>query len=521
MADESDGLPQDLTGRRVGDYQVLRKLGQGAMGQVYLARQLSLKREVALKILRSDHAANPVALQRFQAEAEAVAQLTHPNIVQVFAVGEHDGLRYIALEYVDGRNLRDYLARKGAPELPLALSILRQVAAALQRASEVGLVHRDVKPENIMITRKAEVKVADFGLSRYFAGGGGGGAEPLNLTQSGMTLGTPLYMSPEQVQGLPVDHRSDIYSFGVTAYHLLAGQPPFTGASPFEVALQHVREVAPPLAGLRPDLPAALCDAVHRMMAKSPADRYQTARDVMRDLAKVHKGLPLAPPSAAPISVELAAVSPPTGSGSAVLPAAARVVPPWAWRAVGVTSLVALAGLGWWLPGRADPPAETKSVGLPDARPPVPVTSARERKLTGRTRDRTLKPAEYLTAMVELGVLYTQEHRPDDAQKVFNDLGQDSTGRTEQAVAARLGLAIVLAHRDRAKESNQAVADVVTGGGGAAQVVLDKVLFKHPDLGQALAEALHRNAENLGTPKLPPAIEWLRTPGGLRGGRKP
>ena len=190
MADESDGLPQDLTDRRVGDYQVLRKLGQGAMGQVYLARQLSLKREVALKILRSDHAANPVALQRFQAEAEAVAQLTHPNIVQVFAVGEHDGLRYIALEYVDGRNLRDYLARKGAPELPLALSILRQVAAALQRAGEVGLVHRDVKPENIMITRKAEVKVADFGLSRYFAGGGVGGAEPLHLTQSGMTLGT-------------------------------------------------------------------------------------------------------------------------------------------------------------------------------------------------------------------------------------------------------------------------------------------------------------------------------------------
>jgi serine/threonine-protein kinase len=518
MADESDGLPQDLTDRRVGDYQVLRKLGQGAMGQVYLARQLSLKRDVALKILRGDHAANPVALQRFQAEAEAVAQLTHPNIVQVFAVGEHDGLQYIALEYVDGRNLRDYLARKGAPELPLALSILRQVAAALQRAGEVGLVHRDVKPENIMITRKAEVKVADFGLSRHFAGGGSSGAESLHLTQSGMTLGTPLYMSPEQVQGLPVDHRSDIYSFGVTAYHLLAGQPPFTGATPFEVALKHVREVAPPLAGLRPDLPAALCAVVHRMMAKSPADRYQTARDAMRDLAKVQKGLSLAPP-AAKLSAETAAAPPLSGSATMLPPGGGNSRR--AWRAVGAASLLALAGLGWWLPGRAHPPADAMTVGLPDARPPVPVTSARERELIGRTKDRTLKPAEYLTAMVELGVLYTQEHRPDDAEKVFEDLSSDSTGRTETSVAARLGLAIVLAHRDKAKESNQAVADAVAGGSGAAQVVLDKVFFKHPDLGQALAEALHRNAENLGAPKLSKEIEWLRTPGGLRGGRKP
>ena len=514
MADDSDA-PQDLTGQLLGDYQVLRKLGQGAMGQVYLARQLSLKREVALKILRRDHAANPVALKRFQAEAEAVAQVTHPNIVQVFAVGELDGLRYIALEYVDGRNLREYLALKGSPELPLALSILRQVAAALQRASEAGLVHRDIKPENILITRKAEVKVADFGLSRYFAGQGIDGGEPLNLTQSGMTLGTPLYMSPEQVQGLAVDHRSDLYSFGVTAYHLLAGQPPFTGATVFDVALQHVQGTAPPLAGFRPDLPPALCDAIHRLMAKRPADRHQTARDFARDLAKIQKGLPVAPPT--PTASAESAVSTP---GPVAMTAPPRNLRRWGRRAAGVAALLALAGVGWRLPGRASGEAVPKSVGLPDARPPVAFATARERELTARTKDRTLKPAEYLTAMVELGVLHLKERRPDDAERVFKSLGPDAPGRTETAVAAQLGLAVVLAHRDRAKESNQAVADAAAGRGGTSQTLLDQVLLKHPDLGQALAEALDRNAANLGVTKLPPGIDWLRTPGGLLRGPK-
>src|SRR5215212_5609080 len=181
----------DLTGRTLGDYQLLRRLGTGGMGQVYLARQLSLKRDVAVKLLRNELAANPTALKRFQAEAEAVAKLNHPNIVHIHQIGEHDALRYMALEYVDGRNLRDYLARKGPPDLAVTLSVVRQVVLALQKAHEQGLVHRDIKPENILVTRKVEVKVTDFGLSRYFTG-----AEAVNLTQSGLTLGTPLYLSP-------------------------------------------------------------------------------------------------------------------------------------------------------------------------------------------------------------------------------------------------------------------------------------------------------------------------------------
>src|SRR5205807_1682526 len=173
----------DLTGRTLGDFRIVRRLGQGGMGQVYLAEQLSLKRKVALKILRAEVACNPTSLRRFRAEAEAVARATHANIVQVYAFGECEGLHYMALEYVEGRNLREYLTRKGPPEVPLALAIMRQVAAALQRASELGVIHRDIKPENILLTRKGEVKVADFGLSRVLVGD----QQPLHITQSGVT----------------------------------------------------------------------------------------------------------------------------------------------------------------------------------------------------------------------------------------------------------------------------------------------------------------------------------------------
>src|SRR5262249_12849269 len=147
--------------------------------------------------------------------------------------------------------------------------------------------HRDVKPENILLTRKGEVKVADFGLSRCFADD----RQPLNLTQSGVTMGTPLYMSPEQVEGRPVDPRTDIYSFGVTCYHLLAGQPPFRAQPPSEVATQHVNAEPTPLPAVRPDLPAELCAVVHKMMAKKPEDRYQTCREIVRDLVRLRDGL--------------------------------------------------------------------------------------------------------------------------------------------------------------------------------------------------------------------------------------
>src|SRR5271157_2953067 len=184
------GQEIDLTGKTLGDYKILRRLGQGGMGQVFLAEQISLKRKVALKLLKPELAANSTSLARFKAEAEAVAKATHANIVQVYAIHEIGGNHIMALEYVEGRNLREFLEKKGPPEVLLGLSIMRQIAAALQRASELGIIHRDIKPENILLTRKGEAKVADFGLSRVFSESD---APAPNLTQSNVTMGTPLY----------------------------------------------------------------------------------------------------------------------------------------------------------------------------------------------------------------------------------------------------------------------------------------------------------------------------------------
>lgn len=536
----------DLSGQTIGDFLVLRKLGQGGMGQVYLARQLSLKREVALKILRKELADNPTALKRFQAEAEAVARITHANIVQVYAIGEQDGLRYMALEYVDGRNLRDYLARKGPPDLALTLTIMRQVAAALQRASEIGIVHRDIKPENILITRKAEVKVADFGLSRFNPTDG----QPLHLTQSGMTLGTPLYMSPEQVRGEPVDLRSDIYSFGVTCYHLVAGHPPFQGQSPFEVALQHVQNEPPPLMSIRPDLPADLCAMIHRMMAKRKEDRYQTARDILKDLAKLQKGQSLTlsapPPPTTPVMVTLPSgpmvVGVPNGppgslSGSTTTVYVPVAVPApdgasvWPLRILAALAVLVAGVSGWWLYDRLHPATEARSgppvPGLPDVRLPEMVISSRERELKARLDSRSAKPKEVFEAFLQLGVLYVRERRYDEAERTFKELELERPDRftpLRQAfpasLAGRFGQAAVLSLRDQAKESNDLFEKALISQPKVMSGTLDKLLIENPEFAQLIAECLNRNAENLGLTKLSDRLEWLRTPAGQVRGPK-
>lgn len=266
----------------LGEFRLLRRLGRGGMSEVYLAEQTLLKRHVAIKVMRPELMLDESLRQRFQKEALAVAGLNHPNIVQIYTVGEADGRIYIAQEYVNGQNLREYLTRKGPPDLPIAVHIMKQVAAALQAAGQAGIVHRDIKPENIMLARKGEVKVADFGLAKRSQQ-----AESQQLTQLGTTMGTPLYMSPEQVNGTNVDERSDLYSFGVTCYHMLAGQPPFRGDNAISIAVQHLRGIAKPLEKIRPDLPPLLCRIVHKLMEKDPDTRYQTAAAVIKDLKRV------------------------------------------------------------------------------------------------------------------------------------------------------------------------------------------------------------------------------------------
>lgn len=274
-------LHRDLAGRTVGDFEVERLLGRGGMGEVYLARQISLNRPVALKILRADLANNPAYLSRFEVEATAVARLNHPNIVQVYTLGKEGDLRFIAMEYVQGTNLKDYLVKKGTVDLALGLSIMRQAAQAIAAAGEIGLIHRDIKPENLLLTRKGQLKVADFGLCREQ------GSDALHLTQEGVTLGTPMYMSPEQVQGKALDHRSDLYSMGVTFYHMFAGVTPFRGDSAIAVALKHVKETPISLEVHRPDLPDSLVETVMKLLEKSPANRPQTAKDLLREIQKI------------------------------------------------------------------------------------------------------------------------------------------------------------------------------------------------------------------------------------------
>jgi eukaryotic-like serine/threonine-protein kinase len=270
----------DLSGRRIGDYQLLRRLGRGGMAEVYLAEQLSLQRQVALKVLKKHLAGDDAYIRRFQHEAQAAAKLVHANIVQIYEVGCSDGTYYISQEYVPGQNLKQLLSRLGhGLDAATAVNIIRQVAAGLHKAAEQKIIHRDVKPENIMITPGGEVKIADFGLARVARDG-----EGLNLTQVGITMGTPLYMSPEQVEGRAVDHRSDLYSFGVTCYHMLAGHPPFDGPTALNVAVQHLKTEPKRLEALCPNLPDGLCRIVHKMLAKKPEERYQRAIDMLKEI---------------------------------------------------------------------------------------------------------------------------------------------------------------------------------------------------------------------------------------------
>jgi len=272
----------NLVGKQLDDFKILRRLGQGGMATVYLAEQVSLKREAAIKVMHSELMSDETHVRRFEREAKAAAGLTHPNIVQVYMTGDYEGVHYIAQEYVRGINLKEYLARNAPPDCALILKIMRQVTAALNAAAEKGIVHRDIKPENIMITSRKLIKVADFGLAQIAQSD-----ERVHLTQVGTTMGTPLYMSPEQVNGKPLDQRSDIYSLGVTCYHLISGRPPFHGETALSIAIKHLNEAAPSLKKRRPDLPEELCDLVHRMMAKEPDKRPANATELMQEIRKI------------------------------------------------------------------------------------------------------------------------------------------------------------------------------------------------------------------------------------------
>jgi eukaryotic-like serine/threonine-protein kinase len=294
-----------------GRYQIVRHLARGGMAEVYLARDLLLDRPVALKVLFPEFATDRSFVERFRREARSAANLNHPNIVSIYDWGEEEGTYFIVMEYVDGLTLRDVIRRQGPLMASRAAEIGADIAAALQFAHVGGVIHRDVKPGNVLITT-SQVKVTDFGIARA-----GDPAE--SLTQAGAVMGTATYFSPEQAQGHVVDPRTDVYSLGVVLYEMVAGRPPFTGDNPVSIAYQHVREDPVPPSRHNPDVPPVFDAIIAKAMAKNRANRYSSADDLRTDLLRFNQGQTV---SAAPLppAVALTGVMTPAGGPPAPPP---------------------------------------------------------------------------------------------------------------------------------------------------------------------------------------------------------
>jgi serine/threonine-protein kinase len=518
-------ITEDLSDKMLGEFRILRRLGRGGMAEVYLAEQTTLKRNVAIKVLQQDRVTDGTYLKRFQTEAMAAGSLSHPHIIQVLMIGEQEGIQYIAQEYVPGMNLREFLAKKGPPELAVAMRVIRQVASALQAAHTAGIVHRDIKPENIMITRKGDVKVADFGLAQLTQEG-----ERLNLTQDGVTMGTPLYMSPEQVNGSKVDLRTDIYSLGVTCYHILSGAPPFRGETAVNIAIQHLKEQPEPLEQIRGDLPPLLCKIVHKMLAKDPDRRYQSAQALLKDLKRVTADS--AAKGEVPASEYQLLVSkamPPAAPQNAIVRTLSAVwhAPDWpTGRQVFTVLLLALvvagasAGIGW-VTRTSDPFLA-----------PLPAASAVPKKESAASQylyamnqkdsidawqavvDFSTNPADRMFrhyAEQHLATLYLAKRRYDEAQAIFDKFAEFSESAPQFRAFGLAGQAVLLNLNKDYKRSQQKLDSLQSPAtsntqtpGGSGQPSGDSarrhpVMFDLLDdkMRQAAIDALHRNIEQL------------------------
>jgi serine/threonine protein kinase len=280
-------------GQRLGHYEIVSTLGKGGMGEVYLAQDHKLGRKVALKFLPLSFTKDGDRLRRFEREARAVSALNHPNILTIHEIGEADGHRFIATEFIDGETLRQRIAT-GPLKVNEALHIAEQIASALAEAHAVGIIHRDIKPENIMLRRDGLVKVLDFGLAKLAkqpAVGPEDPTRPLVQTSTGIVMGTTTYMSPEQARGLPVDARTDIWSLGVTLYEMLSSRVPFAGATNSDVLASILEREPKSLTSFSTEVPEALEWIVNKALTKDRDDRYQTTRELLNDLRRLKQRL--------------------------------------------------------------------------------------------------------------------------------------------------------------------------------------------------------------------------------------
>lgn len=275
------GKDQGWEGRLFGDFKIIRKLGQGGMGEVFLAHQISLDRNVALKTLAKHIAQNPNFVERFYREARTMAKLDHPNIVRGYAVSEAEGIHHVAMELIDGKSMQYWLDHQKRLSVGDALHVAIRVADALQHAHDIKLIHRDIKPDNILVTNRGVVKVSDLGLAKNTE-------DDMSMTQSGTGLGTPYYMPPEQARNAKhVDSRSDIYALGSTLYHFLTGAYPFKADSALELIMLKEKGSFPPVRKLNPEVPDRLSLVIEKSMQKDPKHRYQTCNELIRDLEAI------------------------------------------------------------------------------------------------------------------------------------------------------------------------------------------------------------------------------------------
>lgn len=402
-------------------YEIHRRLARGGMAQVYLARDRSLDRPVAVKELAAEFAADPSFVERFRREAQAAANLSHPNIVGVYDWGAQDGTYFIVMEYVDGPSLSRVLRADGPFHPRRAAEITAEVAAGLGSAHARGVVHRDVKPGNVLLTRSGQAKVTDFGIARALT------SADEDLTQAGSVMGTATYFSPEQAQGLPVDPRSDLYSLGVVLFELVTGRPPFTGETPLAIAYKHVQDQPPAPSTLITGLPPALEAIIMKLLSKRPEDRYASAEDLRADLNRFLAGEPtIAERALVGVGAEPAtAMVDPVTTVQASTTVAAPIVPDasdgapeeerrrrtWLFIAALVLSLGVLGGLIYWLTNSLD---GEELVAVPSV-VGLPVEEAKaELEAEGLEVDIELVPSE----RIEPGIVISQDPDRNDQAEV-------------------------------------------------------------------------------------------------------
>jgi serine/threonine-protein kinase len=304
-----------------GRYRILRKLGSGGMANVYLAEDEDLGRRVAIKILNDRYANDEGFTERFRREAKSAAALSHPNIVSIYDRGESEGRPYIAMEVIEGRSLKELILASGSLPIGEAVDYAKQILSALRFAHRHGIIHRDIKPHNILLGHENRLKVTDFGIARY---------GPSQMTEVGSIMGTAQYLSPEQARGAPVTASSDLYSAGIVLYEMLTGKTPFTGETPIEIAMKHLNEPPRPPSELRPEISPELDQIVLRALAKDPHERYESAEEFSADLDRVEAGLPVAPETTAAATAVLTGL-PATDATQVLAPdARTRALPPQA-----------------------------------------------------------------------------------------------------------------------------------------------------------------------------------------------